>query len=114
MTSGHFSVVIKCRLTVLIYSIYTNVQVMVGKDKGKHGIILQVSRETNQVTVDGLHTRLEEEMEGAEKLGVDQRLRFSFCFVSYSVCRWVEQPLRVDKQEVMLLDPNEDSPCTAE
>ncbi|CAI5438230.1 unnamed protein product [Caenorhabditis angaria] len=77
------------------------VQVMVGKDKGRQGLIMSVSRETSEVIVDGLHTRLGEDMENSERLGVDKTLR------------WKEQPLSVLKNHVMLVDPNDDSPCTA-
>ncbi|CAB3408683.1 unnamed protein product [Caenorhabditis bovis] len=77
------------------------VQVMVGKDKGRQGIVMQVSRDTSEVLVDGLHTKLGEDMEGSEKLGVDKTLR------------WQEQPLSVEKGHVMLVDPNDEQPCSA-
>ncbi|EFP12472.1 hypothetical protein CRE_29504 [Caenorhabditis remanei] len=77
------------------------VQVMVGKDKGRQGLVLTISRDTSDVIVDGLHTRLGEDMEGSEKLGVDKTLR------------WQEQPLSVSKKQVMLVDPNDESPCEA-
>uniref|UniRef100_A0A8R1DSK2 Large ribosomal subunit protein uL24m n=1 Tax=Caenorhabditis japonica TaxID=281687 RepID=A0A8R1DSK2_CAEJA len=52
------------------------VQVMVGKDKGRQGLILTISRDTSEVIVDGLHTKLGEDMEGSDKLGVDKTLRW--------------------------------------
>ncbi|CAD6189733.1 unnamed protein product [Caenorhabditis auriculariae] len=77
------------------------VQVMVGKDKGRQGTILSVSRDTNEVLVDGLHTILGEDMENSERYGVDKTFR------------WQEQPLSVDKKHVMLVDPNDEEPCEA-
>ncbi|CAJ0595961.1 unnamed protein product [Cylicocyclus nassatus] len=77
------------------------VQVMVGKDKGKQGTVMSISRDTNEVLVEGMHCKLEVEVEGVKKLGIDETLR------------WKEQPLRVDKEQVKLVDPNDNEPCEA-
>ncbi|KAK0426005.1 hypothetical protein QR680_009498 [Steinernema hermaphroditum] len=77
------------------------VQVMVGKHKGCQGSISHVIRETNVVYVDGLHTVLESEIKDAAKLGLQDMKRFK------------EQPLYVAKNEVQLVDPNDNMPCTA-
>ncbi|WKX92334.1 hypothetical protein Q1695_010398 [Nippostrongylus brasiliensis] len=77
------------------------VQVMVGKDKGRQGTIMSVSRDTNEVLVEGLHCKLDVEMKGAEKMGLDETLR------------WFEQPLSVEKGQVKLVDPNDNEPCEA-
>uniref|UniRef100_A0A1I7YYV1 Large ribosomal subunit protein uL24m n=1 Tax=Steinernema glaseri TaxID=37863 RepID=A0A1I7YYV1_9BILA len=77
------------------------VQVMVGKNKGSQGTISHVIRESNAVYVDGLHTILESEIEDAKKLGLKDMKRFK------------EQPLFVDKDQVRLVDPNDNAPCSA-
>ncbi|CAJ0576049.1 unnamed protein product, partial [Mesorhabditis spiculigera] len=79
------------------------VEVKVGKDKRRQGTICRVSRDTNEVFVDGLHTKLTDMMskENAERLGVDQQLT------------WSEQALSVEKGHVQLVDPNDNEPCTA-
>ncbi|KAK6019785.1 hypothetical protein OSTOST_14572 [Ostertagia ostertagi] len=77
------------------------VQVMVGKDKGRQGTIMTVSRDTNEVFVEGLHCKLEVEMEGVKKYGIDE------------VLKWNEQPLSVEKGHVKLVDPNDNEPCEA-
>ncbi|VDK62276.1 unnamed protein product [Cylicostephanus goldi] len=74
---------------------------MVGKDKGKQGTVMSISRDTNEVLVEGMHCKLEVEVEGVKKLGIDETLR------------WKEQPLRVDKEQVKLVDPNDNEPCEA-
>ncbi|GMR53810.1 hypothetical protein PMAYCL1PPCAC_24005, partial [Pristionchus mayeri] len=78
------------------------VQVMVGKDKGKQGTVIKVSRETSEVWVENMNSVLEEENNGAEKLGIDNTLR------------WREKPLSVLEGEVMLVDPNDEETCTAQ
>ncbi|VDM56864.1 unnamed protein product [Angiostrongylus costaricensis] len=75
------------------------VQVMVGKDKGRQGAVMSVSRETNEILVEGLHCKLE--AEGMEKIGIDE------------ILRWKEQPLNVEKEHVKLVDPNDNEPCDA-
>lgn len=77
------------------------VQVMVGKDKGKQGAVSHVIRDSNSVFVDGLHTILEEEIKDAKQMGLKKMMR------------WKEQPLDAKKQQVMLVDPNDNEPCTA-
>lgn len=77
------------------------VQVMVGKDKGRQGTVMSVSRDTNEVMVEGLHCKLEVELEGAKKMGVEE------------VLTWKEQPLSVEKGHVKLVDPNDNEPCEA-
>ncbi|CAI4227672.1 unnamed protein product [Auanema sp. JU1783] len=77
------------------------VQVMVGKDKGRQGTVLRVSRDTNEIFVEGMHCKLEEELKGVEKIGIDK------------VMSWKEQPLRVDKNQVKLVDPNDNDTCSA-
>ncbi|ETN78931.1 hypothetical protein NECAME_02795 [Necator americanus] len=77
------------------------VQVMVGKDKGRQGTVMAVSRDTNEILVEGMHCKLEVEMEGAKKLGIEETLR------------WKELPLSVEKEQVKLVDPNDNEPCEA-
>ncbi|KAK5982507.1 Zinc transporter ZIP11 [Trichostrongylus colubriformis] len=77
------------------------VQVMIGKDKGRQGTVMTVSRDTNEVFVEGLHCKLEAEMEGAKKIGIDE------------ILKWNEQPLSVEKGHVKLVDPNDNEPCDA-
>ncbi|RCN45686.1 putative ribosomal protein L24 [Ancylostoma caninum] len=77
------------------------VQVMVGKDKGRQGTVMSISRDTNEVLVEGMHCKLGVEVEGVKKLGIDETLR------------WKEQPLSVEKEQVKLVDPNDNEPCEA-
>ncbi|PAV66743.1 hypothetical protein WR25_10491 [Diploscapter pachys] len=81
------------------------VQVMIGKDKGKQGTVIRVCRETNEVLVDGLHTKLEDEFKSGDN---DKSGK-----IKINNYRWVEQPLRIDKNEVRLVDPNDKAPCEA-
>ncbi|VDM41570.1 unnamed protein product [Toxocara canis] len=74
---------------------------MVGEDKGKQGTVSHVIKECNSVFVDGMHTILEEEVKDAKQVGLKKMMR------------WKEQPLDASKQEVMLVDPNDNEPCTA-
>lgn len=78
------------------------VQVMVGKDKGKQGTVIKVSRGTSEVWVENLNSVMEKDMKGAEKYGLDDALR------------WKEKPLSVLDGEVMLVDPNDEETCTAQ
>ncbi|MFH4980632.1 hypothetical protein AB6A40_007341 [Gnathostoma spinigerum] len=77
------------------------VEVMIGKDKGKQGYVSHVIRDANVAFVEGLHTILENEMEGGEKMGLGKMLR------------WKEQPLNVKKGQVKLVDPSNLEPCDA-
>jgi large subunit ribosomal protein L24 len=77
------------------------VQIMVGKHKGKSGVVLKVFREANAVFVDGLHTKLVTEMENLERYGLKKMFK------------WAESALDASKEEVMLVDPQEKEPCTA-
>uniref|UniRef100_A0A0N5AQP3 Large ribosomal subunit protein uL24m n=1 Tax=Syphacia muris TaxID=451379 RepID=A0A0N5AQP3_9BILA len=77
------------------------VEVMVGADKGKQGIVIQVLRDTNSVYVEGLHRILKADLENAKKLGLAETLR------------WVEQPLDASKKQVKLVDPNTNEACDA-
>uniref|UniRef100_A0A7E4VS08 Large ribosomal subunit protein uL24m n=1 Tax=Panagrellus redivivus TaxID=6233 RepID=A0A7E4VS08_PANRE len=77
------------------------VQIMVGKDKNKQGVVARVLRETNSIFVDGLHTKLEKENAELKTYGIPP---------SY---RWVECRLDPLKNEVQLVDPNDKEPCTA-
>jgi large subunit ribosomal protein L24 len=76
------------------------VQVMVGKHKGKVGVVLKVLRESNAVFVDGLHTKLTTEMENLEKYDIQKMFK------------WSEMALDASKGEVMLVDPQEKQPCS--
>uniref|UniRef100_A0A0N4ZG25 39S ribosomal protein L24, mitochondrial n=1 Tax=Parastrongyloides trichosuri TaxID=131310 RepID=A0A0N4ZG25_PARTI len=78
------------------------VSVMVGRDKYKKGRVISVNRETNTVLVEGLHTKLGDEIDGHEKLGVPD------------MKRWQEQPLDYSKGEVMLINPADDGPTEVE
>ncbi|KAF8366578.1 mrpl-24, partial [Pristionchus pacificus] len=78
------------------------VQVMVGKEKGKQGTVIKVSRDTSEVWVENVNCVLEEEQTGAEKFGIDNSFR------------WKEKPLSVVEAEVMLVDPNDEETCTAQ
>jgi len=77
------------------------VEVQVGKDKGKQGIVIRVLKETNSVFVDGLHTKLNEEMAQLEKYGLPKNVK------------WEEQRLDPSKGEVRLVDPHDKKPCEA-
>ncbi|TKR92828.1 hypothetical protein L596_007400 [Steinernema carpocapsae] len=77
------------------------VQVMVGKNKGAQGTVSHIIREKNAVYVDGLHTLLESEVKDYKRMGLDDMKRFK------------EQPLFVDKDQVQLVDPNDNQPCKA-
>uniref|UniRef100_A0A914YZ76 Large ribosomal subunit protein uL24m n=1 Tax=Panagrolaimus superbus TaxID=310955 RepID=A0A914YZ76_9BILA len=76
------------------------VMAMVGKHKGKTGIVLKVLKEANAVFVDGLHTKLVTEMEDLERYGLKKMFK------------WEESALDASKGEVMLVDPQEKEPCT--
>lgn len=78
------------------------VQVMVGKDKGKQGVVLKVLRENNSVYVEGLHRVLRKEIKNAKQLGIRENLT------------WVEEPLDVARDEVKLVDPNSNEACDVE
>ena len=75
------------------------VEVQVGKDKGKQGIVIRVLKETNSVFVDGLHTKLNEEMAQLEKYGLPKNVK------------WEEQRLDPSKGEVRLVDPHDKFVC---
>lgn len=53
---------------------------MVGRHKGRQGQVIRVNRDTNEVLVEGLHTKLEKEVQGLEKMGLYSALRY--CTVS--------------------------------
>uniref|UniRef100_A0A0K0FXL9 Large ribosomal subunit protein uL24m n=1 Tax=Strongyloides venezuelensis TaxID=75913 RepID=A0A0K0FXL9_STRVS len=78
------------------------VMVMVGKDKNCVGKVIQVYRDTNTVLVEGLHTKLNQEMDEVEKYGIQK------------ITTLREEPLDVSKNEVMLINPYDDSPTFAE
>ncbi|VDN06301.1 unnamed protein product [Thelazia callipaeda] len=78
------------------------VQVMVGKDKGKTGVVLQVNKETNAVIVRGRHTKLVDDNEKGVASGM------------LSFYRLIEQPLYIHKGQVKLVDPSDNEPCEAE
>ncbi|CAD5209597.1 unnamed protein product [Bursaphelenchus xylophilus] len=75
------------------------VQVMVGKDKGKQGVISHVIKEANVVYVDGLHLELNQA--DAQQL---KKLDASY--------RYEMKPLFPLKGQVQLVDPNDGEPCT--
>lgn len=77
------------------------VEVQVGKDKGRQGIVIRVLKETNSVFVDGLHTKLSKEMENLEKFGIPK------------MAKWEEQRLDPSKNEVKLIDPHDRKICNA-
>ncbi|CAJ0930190.1 unnamed protein product, partial [Mesorhabditis belari] len=79
------------------------VEVLVGKDKGRQGTISRVNRATNEVYVDQMHAKLVTKFSDDElkRLGVSQTLI------------WEEQPLSVEKGQVKLVDPNDNQPCNA-
>ncbi|VDN51258.1 unnamed protein product [Dracunculus medinensis] len=76
------------------------VQVMVGKDKGKQGTVSHVIRDINIVFVQGMHMILKDQ-EKTKRFGVKEPLT------------WEEQPLDVTKNQVKLVDPNDNEPCEA-
>uniref|UniRef100_A0A0N5C7Y2 Large ribosomal subunit protein uL24m n=1 Tax=Strongyloides papillosus TaxID=174720 RepID=A0A0N5C7Y2_STREA len=78
------------------------VMVMVGKDKDRTGKVIEVNRDANTVLVGGLHTKLNDQVSGLEKYGIQ------------NTKAWKEQPLDVSKNEVMLINPYDDSPTFAE
>ncbi|VDO36197.1 unnamed protein product, partial [Onchocerca flexuosa] len=78
------------------------VQVMVGKDKSKTGVVSHVNKETNAVFVRGRHTKLVNDHENFAESGVN------------SIYRQVEQPLYIHKGQVKLVDPSDNEPCEAE
>ncbi|KAF7639994.1 KOW domain-containing protein [Meloidogyne graminicola] len=79
------------------------VQVMVGADKNKTGVVSHVIKEENAVFVEGFHRKTINTMnnEFAKEHGIP---RFRIL---------MEQPLFVHKGEVKLIDPNDNEPCTA-
>ncbi|CAG9530480.1 unnamed protein product [Cercopithifilaria johnstoni] len=78
------------------------VQVMVGKDKGKTGVVSRVNKETNAVFVRGRHTKLVNDYENFGESGIN------------SFYRQIEQPLYVHKGQVKLVDPSDNEPCEAD
>ncbi|CAD5206626.1 unnamed protein product [Bursaphelenchus okinawaensis] len=77
------------------------VQVMVGKDKNRQGLVSHVIRETGAVFVDGLHLKLEK----SESKHMEE-IQNSY--------RYTMQPLYPVKGEVRLVDPNDSEPCLVE
>ncbi|VIO97246.1 KOW motif family protein [Brugia malayi] len=75
------------------------VQVMIGKDKGKTGVVSRVNKETNAIFVKGRHTKL-----------INDSENFSDMDPLY---RQIEQPLYVHKGQVKLIDPSDNEPCEA-
>jgi len=79
------------------------VQVMVGKDKGKQGVVSHVVREYNAVFVDGLHMTLEIiDNKYLQTKGIPRTPVHTM------------QPLDPTKDQVMLVDPNDNGTCEAE
>ncbi|VDK76599.1 unnamed protein product [Litomosoides sigmodontis] len=78
------------------------VQVMVGKDKGKTGVVSYVNKETNAILVRGRHTKLVNDYENISESGIN------------SFYRQAEQPLYIHKGQVKLVDPSDNEPCEAE
>ncbi|VDK77166.1 unnamed protein product [Onchocerca ochengi] len=78
------------------------VQVMVGKDKNKTGVVSRINKETNAVFVRGRHTKLVNDYENFAGSGMN------------SLYRQVEQPLYIHKGQVKLVDPSDNEPCEAE
>uniref|UniRef100_A0A1I8BMP3 Large ribosomal subunit protein uL24m n=1 Tax=Meloidogyne hapla TaxID=6305 RepID=A0A1I8BMP3_MELHA len=78
------------------------VEVMIGADRGKKGVVSHVIREENAVFVEGLHTKLVETVprEAVETHEIPQSTLL------------LEQPLFVHKGEVKLIDPNDNESCT--
>lgn len=70
------------------------VQVMVGRDKGKQGIVSHVNKENSAVFVDGLHLKLEyHDSEQLKMMGNSYQFKM--------------QPLYPVKGQVQLVDPND-------
>lgn len=67
------------------------VEILVGKDKGKHGIVKEIYQERNWIIVEGLNTKLQCTMKKGDFPGV------------YML---QEQPLLVTTQ-VQLVDPSD-------
>lgn len=67
------------------------VEILMGKDKGKQGIVKEIYQERNWVIVDGLNTKLQRVMKDKNFPGL---------------CMLVEQPLLVTTQ-VQLVDPSD-------
>lgn len=80
------------------------VMVMVGKDKGKQGIVSHIIRDENAVFVEGLHMKLFDSTtkQMDKSYGITKRF--------YT---WIEQPLYVHSGQVMLVDPNDKETCIA-
>ncbi|KAI6174670.1 putative 39S ribosomal protein L24, mitochondrial [Aphelenchoides bicaudatus] len=79
------------------------VQVMVGKDKGKQGIVSHVIREYNSVFVDGLHMKMElNENPYLQRKGLPRTFMYKM------------QPLDPTKGQVKLVDPNDNDACDVE
>uniref|UniRef100_A0A1I8EXY6 Large ribosomal subunit protein uL24m n=1 Tax=Wuchereria bancrofti TaxID=6293 RepID=A0A1I8EXY6_WUCBA len=76
------------------------VQVMIGKDKGKTGVVSRVNKETNAIFVRGRHTKL-----------INDSENFSDMDPLY---RQIEQPLYAHKGQVKLVDPSDNEPCDAD
>lgn len=75
------------------------VEVMVGRDKGKRGHVMYILRDENAVYVEGLHTKLMDKIpEKMQKIyALNERQIYP-----------MEQPLFVHRQEVMLIDSNDE------
>ncbi|KAI6181682.1 KOW domain-containing protein [Aphelenchoides besseyi] len=78
------------------------VEVMIGKDKHKQGIVSHVIREHNAVFVDGLHTKMEKT---ENPLAKSKKIP--------EVYQNIMQPLDPTKGQVKLVDPNNNTACDA-
>ncbi|KAF7267658.1 hypothetical protein GWI33_019147 [Rhynchophorus ferrugineus] len=76
------------------------VEVLVGKDKGKQGIVKHIFEERNWVIVDGLNCKL-------KQMGADKKREFEGIWMQE------EQPLLITN-EVALVDPSDLAPTTVE
>ncbi|CAK5116037.1 unnamed protein product [Meloidogyne enterolobii] len=79
------------------------VEVMIGPDRGKKGVVSHVIKEENAVFVEGLHKKLVETV--PEEVMKTYELPQTAMFF--------EQPLFVHKGEVKLIDPNDNESCFA-